>query len=185
SNLQHDISVIREDDEIDTGNYTFKCIETPGHSPGHMCLYEAEKKILIAGDLILFDITPNITRWPEMKNSLKDYLNSLEKVKGLDVDLVLPGHRNRMNDHRERIDELLEHHEMRLKEITASLEEGDKTAWEVAPRISWDIVGSWERFPPAQKWFAIGETIAHLKYLEAEGTARVKEKNGQRLYSIR
>ena len=65
-----------------------------------MCFYEEENKILISGDHILFDITPNITRWPELDNSLKVYLASLEKVKDLDVNLVLPGHRNMMSDHR-------------------------------------------------------------------------------------
>ncbi|MFC1825157.1 MBL fold metallo-hydrolase, partial [Thermodesulfobacteriota bacterium] len=73
-------SLLKEGDTIDIGDYSFRCIETPGHSPGHMCLYEAEKKILVSGDHILFDITPNITCWPELGNALKSYLASLEKV---------------------------------------------------------------------------------------------------------
>jgi len=63
-----------------------------------MCLYEPAKKILVSGDHILFDITPNITFWPNLKNSLKAYLSSLEKVFSLQVDLVLPGHRNICNN---------------------------------------------------------------------------------------
>jgi len=42
------------------GDYTFTCIETPGHTLGHICLYETAKKILISGDHVLIDISPNI-----------------------------------------------------------------------------------------------------------------------------
>ena len=76
-----EFNVLREGDSLDVSGYSFRCIETPGHSPGHMCLYEPDKKILISGDHILFDITPNITCWPELENALKAYLESLEKVK--------------------------------------------------------------------------------------------------------
>lgn len=158
---------VKEADTIDIGDYSFRCIETPGHSPGHMCLYEPNKKILISGDHILLNITPNITAWLEMKNSLKDYLASLDKVYALDVDLVLPGHRNIWHNHRKRIIELREHHQLRLKEIISTLGEGAKTAFETASYITWDIdYRSWELFPASQKWFAVGETIAHMDYLE-------------------
>jgi len=180
-----DFSVLREGDTLDIGDYSFSCIETPGHSPGHMCLYEADKKILIAGDHILFDITPNITYWPELENSLKAYLESLEKVKDLEVNLVLPGHRNRWDQHQRRITELLEHHKNRLEEVITALEDGDKSAWEIAPYIRWDIdISSWEAFPAAQKWFALGETIAHIHYLEAEGKVKRKVENNKVLFLL-
>ncbi len=180
-----DFSILRDGNEIEVGDYSFRCIETPGHSPGHMCLYEANKKILICGDHILFDITPNITWWPEMENSLKDYLTNLEKVYSLDVELVLPGHRSIWNNHRKRITEIQEHHKSRLKEALSSLGDGAKTAWEVAPYVTWDIdVRSWEEFPAMQKWFAIGETIAHLDYLAGDGRARKETKNHKILYSL-
>jgi len=182
---QLDFFALKEGDTIDVGDYSFRCIETPGHSPGHMCLYEVKKKILVSGDHILFDITPNITCWPELENALKEYLESLEKIYTLDVNLVLPGHRNILNDHRRRIIELQGHHKNRLNEVLSALEEGDKTAWDVAPYITWDIdVSSWEMFPVVQKWFAIGETIAHLNYLEADGRIRRKEEGNKVVYAL-
>ena len=140
----------------------------------------------MSGDHILIDITPNITYWPELENSLKHYLENLEKVYPLDVSLVLPGHRSIWNDHRKRIEELQEHHQDRLNEVLSALEGGDKTAWEVAPCITWDIeFDSWEQFPTTQKWFAIGETIAHLHYLEEDGSIRKKTTNDHKiLYSL-
>ena len=175
---------LKEGDMIGAGDYSFKCIETPGHSPGHMCLYESDKKILVSGDHILFDITPNITCWPEMENALKKYLESLEKVYPLDVHLVLPGHRGFIGNHRKRIRQLQQHHHNRLSEVLSALAKGDKTAWEVAPHIRWDIrASSWEAFPAVQKWFAMGETVAHLHYLEAEGRIRRRNK-GNILYTL-
>jgi len=185
--LERKINLVttEEGDKIEVGDYLFRCIETPGHSPGHTCLYEASKKILVCGDHILFDITPNITYWGQLKNSLKQYLANLEKVYTLDVNLVLPGHRNIWNDHRKRIMELQEHHRNRLNEAIFALEGGEKTAWEVAPYITWDIgCNSWEEFPSVQKWFAVGETIAHLDYLEADGRACKEMKDHKVLYSL-
>ena len=178
--------ILKEGDSITYGGYSFECIETPGHTPGHMCLYEPQKKILVCGDHILIDITPNITFWPELENALKHYLASLEKVSSLSVDLVLPGHRRLWNDHRGRIVELKEHHENRLDEVLIALKDGDKTAWEVAPHITWDIkFSSWAEFPPVQKWFAIGETIAHINYLEADQKIWKRKENGTIFYSMK
>jgi len=180
-----DFTVMVEGNEIEIGDYLFRCVETPGHSPGHMCLYEASKKVLVCGDHILFDITPNITHWEQLDNSLKHYLTNLEKVYALDVNLVLPGHRTIWKDHRKRITELQEHHRNRLSEALFALGGGGKTAWEVAPYISWDIeCNSWEEFPSVQKFFAVGETIAHLDYLVLEGKARKDTKNHKVLYSL-
>jgi len=176
-----DFHISKEGDTIRIGDYLFKCIETPGHSPGHMCLYEANKKILVAGDHILSDITPNITFWQEMKSSLKQYLASLEKVYTLDVNLTLPGHRSILDNHRMRVRELQEHHQNRLNEVLSALEDGGKTAFQVAPYVTWDIdCDSWETFPPPQKWFAFGETLAHLEYLEEKGKIR-KEMQGRKV----
>ena len=180
-----DFTLLDEGDEIQVGDYTFQCVDTPGHSPGHMCLYEPQKKLFMAGDHILIDITPNITNWSELENALKHYLASLKKVYDFEIDLVLTGHRKLITDHRQRIDELREHHRNRLDEVLAALQDGEKTAWQIAPRISWDIdYRSWEDFPPVQKWFALGEAVAHIDYLEADGKIKKRNENGRVLYSL-
>ena len=180
-----DFTALKEGDTLRVGDYTLACIETPGHSPGHMCLYEKNKKILFSGDHILADITPNITAWPDLANTLKAFLESLDKVYSLEVDLVLPGHRSLIADHKKRIRELKAHHHDRLSEVLCAVKEADRTAWEVAPYISWAIrARSWEQFPSAQKWFAMGETIAHLNYLESDGKIRKLEENGKITYTL-
>ena len=146
---------------------TLCCIETPGHTLGHMCLYEPKNKIFISGDHVLGDITPNIQCWEEDENLLKDYLHSLDKVYHLDVDLVVPGHRTLFTNLKKRIDELKAHHAKRLAEVEAILSKGSFDAYGTASRMTWEIrASSWEDFPIAQKWFATGEAISHLHFLE-------------------
>ncbi len=60
-----DLHILEDNDVIDVGGYRFTCVLTPGHTPGHMCLYEPEKKIMLTGDHILYDITPHIQCWSE------------------------------------------------------------------------------------------------------------------------
>ena len=164
------LSVLKDGETISIGDYLFECIETPGHTEGHICLYEPSKKIFICGDHILVDITPNITVSSEERNPLKEYLMSLDKVYDLDVELVLPGHRRVFRNHKERIRELKKHHQTRLEEVISILGKDKQNAFQIASQMTWDIsYKAWDLFPPAQKWFAFGEAMAHLKYLEEEG----------------
>jgi len=165
-----ELKVLDDGDEIDVGDYHFKCVTTPGHTLGHTCLYEHSKKILLAGDHILGDITPNIQCWSDKANPLKHYLASLEKVEKLQINLVLPGHRNLIDNPAARIGELKKHHARRLNEVLTILKKGPMSAFQIASQMTWDIVcDSWDQFPVAQKWFATGEAISHLRYLEEEG----------------
>lgn len=168
------LNILNDNDTLDAGDFRFTCIQTPGHTQGHMCLYEPERRFLIAGDHILLDITPNIQCWWEEGDPLGDYINSLDKVYRLNVDQVLPGHRRLFENYTERIDELKHHHEHRLDEILDLLDnKSQRTAFETASEMTWDIeADSWEKFPVAQKWFATGEAISHLRYLERRNKIR-------------
>ena len=180
-----EITPVDDGQVIRAGDFELECIETPGHSPGHMCLYDAGKKLLFSGDHILFDITPNISYWPNMKDALRSYIASLDKVSKLDVTRVLPAHRKPWHNHLERIEELKRHHRHRLDECVGALQEGDMTAYEVAPYITWKIEYSdWEQFPIAQKFFAVGETIAHLHYLENDGVITRYTEEGQVYFAL-
>lgn len=165
-----DLKVLGDGDAITVGDYNFTCVETPGHTMGHICLYEPTQKVLVAGDHILIDITPNIQCWSDSQNPLKHYLASLDKVCQLEVNLVLPGHRRLIDDHRARINELKQHHHRRLREVLDILSEQPMHAFQIASQMTWDIEAeNWDRFPVAQKWFATGEALSHLRYLEEEG----------------
>lgn len=165
------VTEVGDGDRIPLGPWTFRCIHTPGHTPGHTCLYLEERRILFSGDHILFDITPNISVWNGVPHSLADYLASLEKLKPLPVAGTFPGHRQWAGDTHERIDELIEHHHLRLQEVLDAVNgQPGMTAYEIAGRITWSARGKpWEEFSPNQRWFAMGETLSHLVWLEDAG----------------
>ncbi len=160
---------VQENDTLEVGNYKLKCISTPGHTPGNTCLYDKDNRLFFSGDHVLWDITPNISAFLEKGNNpLGKYLESLDKVSELDVELVLPGHRNTFTDLYGRVEQLKNHHFERIEEIKTILKEkGNKSAYQVASHMTWDIdCNSWTDFPLVQKWFATGEALAHLEYME-------------------
>lgn len=176
-----EFTYLEEGDIIFIGEYQLKCVQTPGHTRGHMCLYEPEKKLLLSGDHILYDITPNISLWYEAGNPLEEYLTSLDKIYEFDVELVLPGHRSIFKDCKGRIEELKHHHQVRADEVLSILEKRGQDAYQVASQMTWDMTyDSWDLFPVSQKWFATGEAIAHLRYLEERGLVS-REIQGERI----
>ena len=175
-----ELTEISDTEILDYAGYELHCLPTPGHTPGHLCLYAPDQKILLSGDHILGDITPNIQCWSDARNPLQAYLQSLQDCKALAVNLVLPGHRELFRDCQGRIRELETHHAQRLAEILTILEGSTVTPYTVASRMTWDFAANaWEEFPMAQKWFATGEANAHLRYLEERGEIERREQNGR------
>jgi glyoxylase-like metal-dependent hydrolase (beta-lactamase superfamily II) len=159
--------------KISVGDYNFQVLWTPGHSPGHICLYEPSLKILVSGDHLLPTITPHIAQFMEDMDPLRDYLNSLERTEKLDVEVVLPAHEETFTNHRKRIEQLKDHHKQRLTEIMDGLKAGSLTAYTLASKVHWNVnYKSWEEFPPFQKYLALGETVAHLNLLKQKGLVR-------------
>lgn len=157
---------LKEGDVIDVGSYAFEVVDIPGHTPGHIGLYERRHKLFFCGDHILDKITPNIAFWGFDQDILSVYLNSLKKVYAYDIDYLFTAHRNIIRDHRRRICELYDHHEKRLEEIIEILESGKKTVRDTAAHMHWDLkYERWEDFPNPQKWFAAGEAMSHLEHL--------------------
>jgi len=179
-------TIVEEGDILNTGGYSLRCVSTPGHSPGHMCLWDENSGIMFTGDHVLFDITPNITAWPTVEDSLGDYLDSLRKVRDYPVKKALPGHR-KTGDFQTRIDELFRHHEVRLAEVESIVRtEPGLVAYDIAGRMRWKIRAvNWDVFPVSQKFFAVGECLSHLDYLRLRGLI-VRELDGgvYRYYGI-
>lgn len=178
-----DFTLLDDGSIIQIGDYRLKCLLTPGHTEGHICLYDENKQLLFSGDHVLYDITPHIESWSYEVNSLKNYLDSLNKIRNLPVKIVLPGHRNLFTDLTGRIDELKKHHEIRVNEVLEVLGKNTMNAYDIAGGMTWDIdCESWEQFPVVQKWFAVGEAIAHLRYLESD--KRIKRNTAEKIVTF-
>lgn len=177
---------VEQGTEIILDDVRFICIHTPGHTPGHMMLYMPDQQVLFTGDHILFDITPNINIGKNVKDSLGDYINSLKKTKEISAEIVLPAHRSKQIGLEERTDQILYHHEQRLIEIIHVIKENpDITAYEIAGKIKWSMKGkTWNEAPADQKWFAMGETLAHVYHLVIIGKVKRRKIRDKVVYSL-
>ncbi|MDR2180731.1 MAG: MBL fold metallo-hydrolase [Synergistaceae bacterium] len=182
--VKFDSVPVAEGTRLSYGDFRLECVWTPGHTPGHVCLYDKAKGVFFSGDHVLFDITPNITAWATMPNSLQHYLNSLMKVRDYPVRVTLTGHRENDGVLSERVDQLIAHHENRLADVESILEKHPGlSGYEVASCMKWDIrAKTWADFPPGQRWFAVGEALSHLNCLIAQGKAKKIEKGGVNTY---
>ena len=174
---------LTEGSRLRYGDYTFTVFDIPGHTPGHIGLYESNHRIFFGGDHVLASITPNITFWDFEQDSLAQYLASLRKVSELEIDLLCTAHRENVKNHKQRIHELENHHKKRLAEVVSILQGGSKSACDVAAKMTWEIrAKSWEEFPKAQKLFATGEAAAHLEYLYNTGRIGRETVSGTMYY---
>jgi len=177
---------LEDGDRISSDSFEFEVLWTPGHSPGHVCLYEQDRKFIITGDHILYDTIPHVGFNPQSgDNPLDDYIASLEKLERLKVHFILPGHGPVFNALGLRIEKILLHHEERKRAIMQSLHNGLKTAYEIAQQIPWMVNGGVTAFRDLPAWdkrMAITEAIAHLKLLIKEDRVSDVAMDGASLY---
>ena len=176
------------DETITSGAFNLKVIWTPGHSPGHICLYEPEHKILFSGDHVLRVITPNVSLPPNSTgNPLGEYIKSLLSVKNLAVELVLPGHEDVFRNLSKRVDEIIHHHENRSAEILKAMQRQEMTAYQVARLVTWmpEQGGvKHDDLAPIAKLAAVSETLAHLKAMSAEGKVSTTDRDSVIFWSV-
>lgn len=168
------------------GPYTFDVIWTPGHSPGHIVLYERSAQVLIAGDHILETITPNVSYNPQSgPNPMRDYIDALRRVRDLPTKLILPGHERPMHDLPKRVDEIIHHHEERNQDILKTLGGGDLLPYAIARAIPW-IGGTvtWEDLAVWHRRLAVMETLSHLEYMRWEGRVKRTSVDGLVRYRL-
>jgi glyoxylase-like metal-dependent hydrolase (beta-lactamase superfamily II) len=159
---------------INVGSFELEVLATPGHAPGHICLYERNKKLLFSGDTVLLEITPNVGMHPQSgENPLDDFKKSLETLLGLEVNFVLPGHGSVFSGLKQRIGELTYHHDQRRLILTSSIRNDLKTAYQIATELKWvNATVPFKNLGILHRRLAVMETIAHLQCMISEG--RVK-----------
>src|SRR2546430_1371896 len=151
-------------ESIEMGSRRLRVEWTPGHSPGHICLYDSADGLLFAGDHVLPELSPNIGLHPQSTpDPLHDYLQGLKRMVDRKPTLVLPAHGRPFADVTARVDALVSHHHRRLDQILEIVGREKKTAWQVALEL-W---GPRDNF--YEKRLALQEGLAHLQALAVQG----------------
>ena len=150
------------------GGREWRVIMGYGHAPEHAALWCEALEILISGDMVLPKISTNVSVWatePE-GNPLALFLSSIERYAELPAtSLILPSHGLPFRGVRERVAQLQEHHRMRLAELHEACD---------TPKAAAEVLTTLFRreLDVQQSFFAMGEAMAHLHYLHAEGRLR-------------
>jgi glyoxylase-like metal-dependent hydrolase (beta-lactamase superfamily II) len=163
--------LLEGNEEITIGEFLLRVVNTPGHTPGHISLYEPLKKLLFSGDTLLPTIATNAaTHVQYMVNPIQQYLDSLIRLKKLEIDLVLPGHEQVFSGHRQRIEELFEHYRQKSLKIQEVFLQHPSalSAYEIACVLPWITQFRTRSFGQLGDWdkrFAMMQTIALLEQL--------------------
>jgi glyoxylase-like metal-dependent hydrolase (beta-lactamase superfamily II) len=147
----------------DLGEWT--AVETPGHAPSHVCLWQPERRLLISGDHLLGRVAPYFD-YGHTPDPAGEFLTSLERVEALDARLCLPGHGRTFVDVQGHIAANRELITGRLGALEDVLREhGPLTAFDAVPRLFGEAVR-----PLNASWW-LSETLSYLRHLQATGRA--------------
>jgi len=159
---------------VGIGSMNWEVVWTPGHSPGHICLLERNRRLLVTGDHVLPHESPNVSVRPNLAlNPLGSYIASLHELQTLPVDQGLPGHGEVFGDFQQVVRSLIDHHGARFSDILAALGPVPMDAYQVACQIPWvRRLKGFGELEPFDQFLAFGETLAHLECLVGWGKAR-------------
>jgi glyoxylase-like metal-dependent hydrolase (beta-lactamase superfamily II) len=186
SNWEYPDDWLREGDSVQVGGRLLEVLETPGHTRGHVVFHDFFNSILFAGDHVLPTITPSIGFEVALPgNPLGDFLGSLAKVRELPDAMLLPAHGPVAPSVHARIDELVDHHGVRLEQCLAALQAGADTPYEVARYLRWTRrERNFDELDPFNQVLAVSETAAHLVLLLAQGRIRHVVEDGLNKYDL-
>ncbi|MCK9875408.1 MBL fold metallo-hydrolase [Frankia sp. Ag45/Mut15] len=166
--------LISDGDRLDVPGWSLHALWTPGHTPGHLCFWESEQRLLVSGDHVLpATIISTPLPSPTNPDPLGDHLRSLSRLRGLGADLVLPAHDHRITDLDQRLLELEACHRARMTELVEGLRAGVGTVWELASLVSWHRPFTELRAIAMQ--IAVQDTLSYLAALAATGIATVED----------
>jgi glyoxylase-like metal-dependent hydrolase (beta-lactamase superfamily II) len=172
----------------DTVLKDLEVIWTPGHSFGHICVFNKKKRHLFSGDHVLSRITPHIGNFvvPEFiskqysdynfNNVLDQYLQSLDRINELRPEIIFPGHQDIIYNPQERITQIKEHHKQRLADISEVIKDNPMTPFKISK------IHFGEDLDEINSFLGLSEVLGHLLYLEDKKQVKTIEKNGQILY---
>ena len=155
---------LKDNDLIRIDDYALRVIYTPGHTKGHICIYEEEDGILFAGDMIRGKGTPYVGALPGQYGDMADFLNSLHRLEDLKIKRLLQSHGNEVEDAHKKIEDTIQSKLARENELLIVLEKGEKTVTQLLNIIYGESTLA---------YYTYGTVLAYLRKIEREG--RVKQ----------
>ena len=178
--------VVEDGDTVSNGTFQMEVLHTPGHTPGHICLFDPRKRRLFCGDAVLFDAIPHVGLNPQSgADPVGDYMQSLEYLGQKSVSFVFPGHGPVFNSLVIRTEEIVRLLESRQHQVLGVLDEGLKTAYEVTLALPWKVDGAetaYAELAPRERRAGVLEMVAWLRRLQERGKVASLQQNGKTVY---
>jgi glyoxylase-like metal-dependent hydrolase (beta-lactamase superfamily II) len=176
--------LLNDGDQLSLPGREVRVVWTPGHTPGHICLYDSDYDLLLTGDHLLPRISPNIGMSPGLDSPLTSYLESLHATASYDSAEALPAHEYRFRGIAARSDAIIRHHDARAQEVLDIVAaDGQPTLWAVTQRLTWSR--GWDQVTGFMRRAALGETAAHAVYLQREGRLVMHAGSDREPYRLR
>lgn len=175
------VKAYKDDDEFIFASGALRVVHTPGHTPGSCCLLREATRLLLTGDTILKNITPNpvlnadpidpARRFP----SLGEYLVSLARIRSLAPTLLRTSHGPEVTDYEEHFHRLVKHIEERLAKVVQMVPNEGITSWDMSKRM-------FPKVENIQRFLAVSEASANLDLAVAEGRLRMEPSGAADVY---
>jgi glyoxylase-like metal-dependent hydrolase (beta-lactamase superfamily II) len=166
---------------LEFDGFELRVLHLPGHTAGHVCLFDAASGVLFSGDTLLLHITPNPLLEPdpadpsERRRSLLEYAATLDRLASMSLERVFPGHGPPIEDPHALIEAMRAHHRERAADLESRLTPEGATAWELANQLFPSLAGF-------DNFLAVSEVVGHMDLLVEEGRATATVRGGITFY---
>lgn len=159
--------ILADGERLESADFVLQAIATPGHASNHLCFLHCDTNWIITGDHVI-DGSTVVINPPD--GNMRQYLQSLARVKAMQPDALLPGHGGKIDDPSRLIDWIIDHRLQREQKVLAALRDHpDLTTSELVPLVYKDV-------PEKLYGWAERSLLAHLIKLEEDGVAERREK---------
>jgi glyoxylase-like metal-dependent hydrolase (beta-lactamase superfamily II) len=164
--------ILSDGDVLETAEFRLEVVHTPGHASNHLCYRHVEHNWLFTGDHVI-DGSTVVINPPD--GNMKHYIESLQRCKALDCDVLAPGHGELIDDPARAIDWIIDHRLEREAKVLAAVETNPGlTTSELVPHVYKDV---------AEKLHRLAERslLAHILKLQADGVVEQDNERWRRL----
>ena len=152
--------VMSDSDRLETEEFVLEAVHTPGHASNHLCFRHAATNWLLTGDHVI-DGSTVVINPPD--GNMRQYLDSLQKVKSLQPAALLPGHGEKIEDPERLVDWIIQHRlEREARVLAAVVAKPGLTTRALVPNVYLDV-------PKKVYAWAERSLLAHLEKLEEDG----------------